>query len=265
MAFELFPAQRKFIRNALKPGVDIAAAYGSVRSTKSAAAAAVLIYHCEKFKSGRGLISGRSAQTVESNVISPYIEPMAKERGVHYEFNRSRWEINLAGVKLDVKGALNERSQDLIQGRTYHIALCDEIALQPKSFVDQTMARMSVEGAKLIATMNPTATRHWIKKEWLDVLPMYKQYFRLEDNLSLSVNTIAKYYRSFTGAQFQRMVKGVFADAGGVIYQQYKVAEGPLPEFDMVVCGIDAAISSITAALWMGRIKGTHNWLIFDE
>lgn len=262
---EPFPAQRKFIRNALSPENHISVALGAIRSTKSAAFALCIIYHCEEFGDGMGLLAGRSAQTVEGNVIRPYLEPMARERGVPYTFNRSKWEISLAGVHLDVKGALNEKSQDLIQGRTYHLAALDEIALMPESFVDQARGRLSVKGARLIATMNPTATRHWIKRKFLDAIPMYKQHFMLADNLALDEETILRYYASFSGAARKRMILGEFADSAGLVYQRYEVVSGELPEFDMIICGCDSASSSVTAAVWMGRIKGTLDWMIFDE
>ena len=212
-----------------------------------------------------GLLAGRSAQTVEGNVIVPYLGPMCRERGIPYIFNRSRWEIYLAGVKLDVKGALNERSQDLIQGRTYHLTALDEIALMPESFVDQARGRLSVEGSRCIATMNPTATRHWIKRKFIDVIPMYKQHFMLADNLSLSMDTIKRYYASFSGAARKRMIDGEFADSAGLVYQRYNVVVGELPEFDMIICACDASSSSVTAAVWIGRVKDTSDWILFDE
>lgn len=43
----------------------------------------------------------------------------------------------------------------LIQGRTLAGVLLDEVALMPRSFVEQALTRCSVDGAKLWFSCNP--------------------------------------------------------------------------------------------------------------
>ena len=262
-----FYAQRQFIKHVLTDDDFIYLALGSVRSAKTAGASLSFIYRALHNKSGHDfLLSGRSTKTVEGNVIRPYLSPMCKERGIYYNFNRSDWTIQIDKTLIEVKGAINDKSQDLIQGRTYHTAMLDEIALIPQTFVDQTMARLSLDESKLIATMNPTGKMHWIKTEFIDVQQdMYQQMFHINDNPYLSDAVKERFNRSFSGATHQRMIDGVFADAGGLVYQRASIWEDELPPFDLIVCGVDDAISGTTAAVWLGRIEGTRKWIIFDE
>ena len=45
--------------------------------------------------------------------------------------------------------------------------LFDEVALMPKSFVDQALARCSVSGSKFWFNCNPESSEHWFYKEWI--------------------------------------------------------------------------------------------------
>ncbi|WP_347272241.1 hypothetical protein [Paenibacillus sp. N3/727] len=65
-------------------------------------------------------------------------------------------------------GGKDERSQDLNQGITLAGMFFDEVALMPQSFVNQAMARCSVEGRKYWFNCNPASPYHWFKVEWLD-------------------------------------------------------------------------------------------------
>ena len=67
-------------------------------------------------------------------------------------------------------GGKDERSQDLVQGFTAAGFFFDEVALMPESFVNQAVARCSVEGAKMWFNCNPDGPFHWFKVEWIDKL-----------------------------------------------------------------------------------------------
>ena len=42
-----------------------------------------------------------------------------------------------------------------------------EETLMPRSFVEQALARCSVEGAKFWFNCNPDVPEHWFRREWL--------------------------------------------------------------------------------------------------
>lgn len=43
----------------------------------------------------------------------------------------------------------------------------DEVALMPRSFVEQACARCSVPGSKYWFNCNPSSPEHWFYKEWV--------------------------------------------------------------------------------------------------
>ena len=67
-------------------------------------------------------------------------------------------------------GGRDESSQTLVQGFTSAGFFFDEVALMPKSFVMQAIARCSEEGAKLWFNCNPDSPFHWFKLEYIDML-----------------------------------------------------------------------------------------------
>ena len=45
--------------------------------------------------------------------------------------------------------------------------LLDEVALMPRSFVEQALARCSLDGSKLWFNCNPDTPLHWFYEEWI--------------------------------------------------------------------------------------------------
>ena len=45
--------------------------------------------------------------------------------------------------------------------------LFDEVALMPRSFVEQGIARCSLKNAKLWFNCNPEHPQHWFYREWI--------------------------------------------------------------------------------------------------
>ena len=122
-------------------------------------------------------------------------------------------------------GGKDEASQYLVQGFTAAGFFFDEVALMPESFVNQAVARCSVEGAKLWFNCNPEGPFHWFKVEWIDKLiekNAYRIQFRLDDNPSLSEARKNFYKRMFSGVFYQRYILGLWVVAEGIIYSMFK-------------------------------------------
>lgn len=121
-------------------------------------------------------------------------------------------------------GGKDERSQDLIQGITLAGVLFDEVALMPESFVNQAMARCSVEGAKYWFNCNPEGPKHWFKINHINKSSeknYLRMHFSLEDNPSLSEATKRKYYNMFEGVFYRRFILGEWVQASGVVYDMF--------------------------------------------
>ena len=118
-------------------------------------------------------------------------------------------------------GGQDEAACGLIQGITLAGALLDEAALMPRSFVEQTAARCSVEGAKLWLSCNPDSPEHWLYKEWICKAAEKRflcLHFTMEDNPSLSKAVLERYRRLYSGVFYRRFVLGQWCAAQGRIY-----------------------------------------------
>ena len=112
-------------------------------------------------------------------------------------------------------------SQDLIQGMTLAGVFFDEVALMPYSFVDQAMARCSIEGAKYWFNCNPKNPNHWFKTDFIDKAKEKRflyLHFTMDDNLTLSEKVKLRYKRMFAGVFYKRNVEGLWVTAEGRIY-----------------------------------------------
>ena len=106
--------------------------------------------------------------------------------------------------------------------------MLDEVALMPRSFVEQALLRCSVKGAKTWFNCNPDSSNHWFYKEW--VLKAAERnalhlHFLLDDNPSLDEKTKDWYKTSFRGIYYQRYVEGLWVAADGVIYDMFDATE----------------------------------------
>lgn len=157
-------------------------------------------------------------------------------------------------------GGRDESSYSLIQGITLAGVLLDEVALMPRSFVEQACARCSVAGSKLWFNCNPGGPEHWFYKEWilkLDKQNALRLHFTMADNAALDPEIRQRYERMYSGIFYRRYVQGEWVAAEGLVYQFDKeihtVAE--LPE-DMEKHGhwyisVDyGTLNPFSAGLW---------------
>lgn len=157
-------------------------------------------------------------------------------------------------------GGRDERSQDLVQGFTAAGFFFDEVALMPESFVNQAIARCSVEGAKMWFNCNPDGPFHWFKVEWIDKLDEKNAvhiHFLLDDNPSLSANVINRYKRIFAGIFYDRFIRGLWVLAEGVIYSMFtkEMVIDELPKGVKITetyIGIDYGQANATVFLLIG-------------
>lgn len=131
-------------------------------------------------------------------------------------------------------GGNDESSYKLIQGITLAGVLMDEVALMPRSFVEQACARCSVAGSKLWFNCNPGGPEHWFYKEWILKLEEKKAlrlHFTMDDNAALDPEIRQRYERMYSGVFYRRYVQGEWCVAKGLIYtfdkSAYTVAECP--------------------------------------
>ncbi len=105
-------------------------------------------------------------------------------------------------------------------GITLAGVLLDEVALMPRSFVEQALARCSVGASKFWFNCNPAGPGHWFYQEWVrraEERRLLHLHFTMEDNPALSEAVRARYRRMYTGAFYERYVLGAVAGGGRVV------------------------------------------------
>lgn len=153
-------------------------------------------------------------------------------------------------------GGLDESSYKQIQGITLAGALLDEAALMPRSFVEQTCARCSVDGAKLWFNCNPAGPEHWFYQEWIlqhKKKNMLHLHFTMADNPGLSPDVRRRYESMYTGIFYNRYVLGQWCEAEGLVYRfdpQLHLVDTP-PETGRYYISVDYGTRNpFSAGLW---------------
>ena len=121
----------------------------------------------------------------------------------------------------EIFGGKDEGSAALIQGRTFAGVLLDEVALMPESFVNQALARCSVEGAKMWFSCNPDNPQHWFYVNWIQNAKARNAlhlHFTMRDNPSLSEKTLERYESMYSGVFYKRYILGEWVAAEGLVY-----------------------------------------------
>ena len=217
---------------------------GAVRSGKTLFMC--LSFVCWAMRRYRGRKFGMCGKTIVSlrrNVVDVLI-PTLTEMGFEVEdkLSKNTLTVRLADREnyFHLFGGKDEGSAALIQGVTFAGVLFDEVALQPRTFVEQACARCSVAGSKFWFNCNPEGPNHWFYLEW--ILGAEKRnalylHFTMRDNPSLS-DAIRKRYESlYTGVFYQRFILGKWVAADGVIYDFFDgsyvmpVPEGRLEKY----------------------------------
>lgn len=239
---------------------------GAVRSGKTTALSLgfVLWASC-RFHGQSFALCGRTVTGVRRNLVRPLtalLAPLGFD--ITEKVSRNYLDIRFQGHenRFYLFGGKDEASAPLIQGITLAGVLLDEVALMPRSFVEQALARCSVAGAKLWFSCNPDKPSHWFYREWiLQAAQKHALYlhFTMDDNPSLSPAVRARYERLYTGAFYDRYVRGIWAAANGLCYPMFDekrhVAEPPAPPERYAVSCDYGTMNPCSFGLW-GLCRG---------
>ena len=199
---------------------------GAVRSGKTSIMMwAFVRWAMDNFNGQRFGVCGKTVDSTTKNIIIPFISmSLAKEKYI-LKWRRSDKILEVKrGNKtniFEVFGGKDEASQYLIQGRTLAGVLLDEGALMPQSFVNQALARCSVDGAKMWFSCNPDSPQHWFYNDWIKKAKEHNAlylHFTMRDNPSLSEKTLQRYENMYTGVFYQRYILGEWVLAQGLVY-----------------------------------------------
>ena len=198
---------------------------GAIRSGKTLCMAMSFIFWSfYRFNNSYFALCGKTIRSLKRNVVVPII-PILTDLGFLCKYKVSENFLNIThdGIvnTFYLFGGKDEASSSLIQGLTLSGILCDEVALMPKSFVEQALARCSVNGSKFWFNCNPENPQHWFYKEWIinaKKRNAFYLHFDMTDNPSLSKSVIDRYKRLYTGSFYQRFIEGKWVSTEGIIY-----------------------------------------------
>ena len=199
---------------------------GAVRSGKTSIMAVSFIDWAMREFDGRLFgICGKTVDSCVKNLVIPYISLAYAHEKYAIKWRRSDkiLEVRANGATnyFEVFGGRDESSFALIQGRTFAGVLLDEVALMPQSFVQQALARCSVEGARMWFSCNPDSPMHWFHVEWIEKAQERNAlylHFTMRDNPSLSEKTLQRYESMYSGVFYERYILGKWVAAEGLIY-----------------------------------------------
>lgn len=197
---------------------------GSVRSGKSLSMTiGFILWSCSEFDGQAFAICGKTAGSIQRNVIFPmqqWFEGVAK---ISLKLSRSCFDVTINGNtnRYYFFGGKDESSSSLIQGMTLAGVMFDEVALMPKSFVEQALARCSVKGSRFWFNCNPDSPQHWFYREWIQKLDKKNAaylHFTMDDNYSLDPAVKKRYENLYTGVFYERYILGLWVLAEGLVY-----------------------------------------------
>ena len=234
---------------------------GAVRSGKTMARGlSFFLWAFACFEGKRFGVCGKTISSLRRNVLSEIL-PRLEGLGATWKERRSE---NLVIVRFlgrenrfYIFGGRDESSASLIQGITFAGILLDEVALMPRSFVEQACARCSVAGSRLWFNCNPAGPSHWFYKTWIleaEQRNCLRLHFTMEDNPSLTPQIRQRYQRLYTGVFYRRFILGQWAQAEGRVYDFFepdmvgRVPEGP---FDRWYVSCDyGTVNPTSMGLW---------------
>ncbi len=210
-------------------------------------------------------LCGKTVTSLRRNVITPLI-PHITSLGFEVEekVSKNMLIIKRGGVtnRFYLFGGRDESSASLIQGMTLGGVLFDEVALMPRSFVEQALARCSVENSKYWFNCNPEHPYHWFYNEWIkkaDEKNMLYLHFTMDDNPSLSKAVKRRYEKLYSGAFYERFIEGKWTVPDGLVYPMFSKEKHikTADNFDSYYLSCDyGTVNPFSLGLW-GRSGGS--------
>ncbi len=247
---------------------------GAVRSGKTVCTSlSFIIWSFYDFNDTSFAVCGKTIASLKRNLIVP-VKPLLTSMGFDVKERMSKNVVEISNGnrtnRFYLFGGKDEGSASLIQGMTLGGILLDEVALMPRSFVEQAIARCSLEKSRLWFNCNPEHPMHWFYKEWIkkhEEKNCLYLHFTMEDNPGLTPGIRKRYESLYSGAFYQRFVEGKWVAAHGSVYPMFSydihVRAQPEGEADEYYVSCDyGTVNPCSAGLW-GLYSG--KWYRIDE
>ena len=246
---------------------------GAVRSGKTfCMSLSFVFWSFYRFNNSNFAICGKTIRSARRNIITPMINTL-RQLGfsVEEKLSQNLLIITYRGVvnRFYIFGGKDESSAALIQGMTLAGVLFDEVALMPRSFVEQALARCSVEDSRFWFNCNPEYPAHWFYRNWIkkaDKKNALYLHFTMRDNPSLSKSTIERYESLYSGSFYERFVLGKWVAVSGAVYPFMKdssFVKQPDAPFEKYCVSVDyGTVNPASFGLWALK---NEVWYRIDE
>ncbi len=218
-------------------------------------------------------LCGKTVTALKRNIVIPLLSTL-RELGFDCKekLSQNLITVSYAGRtnRFYLFGGKDEGSASLIQGMTLGGVLLDEVALMPRSFCEQALARCSLPGSKFWFNCNPENPLHWFYEQWIkkaEEKNCLYLHFLMQDNPSLSKEVIKRYESLYSGNFYERFVLGKWVAVDGLVYPE--AAQGkycampPVKQFEKYYVSCDyGTVNPTSMGLW-GLYDGI--WYRFDE
>lgn len=236
---------------------------GAVRSGKTFISLFAFLFAVLRApKTGVIIIVGRTLDTINGNIFSLLTNPEIFGALTKYiKYTPGAKTAVILGRVVHLYGANDASSETKIRGLTVSLAYVDEATIIPEAFWDMLVTRLSVDGARLLATTNPGSKNHWLRKSWIlkaREKSLVHFAFTMDDNPSLSERFKDEMKASYTGVFYQRFIRGEWTNAAGAVYAMWNedrhlVKHADLPPIARTLAvGIDYGTTNTTVALLLG-------------
>lgn len=252
---------------------------GAVRSGKTVVMSkAFIIWAMEYFNNCNFAICSKTVANAERNVLNPLITD--NELPYRMKYHRAERYLSVTMEKNENKfymfGGKDESSYMLIQGITLAGVLLDEVALMPRSFVEQAMSRtLTFDNKKIWFNCNPEGQLHWFNQEWIipadnGTKPVKHLHFLMNDNPIMSPEAIEETENMFSGVFYDRYIRGMWVAAEGLIYDMFDanvhVVDANQLEYEgPFYISSDYGIQNANVFLLWRKERGTERHVLLKE
>lgn len=247
---------------------------GAVRSGKTfCMVLSFVLWSFYDFAGSDFALCGKTIRSLRRNMVTPVIA-LLESLGFECteKLSQNILEVTYGNVtnRFYLFGGKDESSASLIQGMTLSGVLFDEVALMPRSFVEQALARCSVDGSRFWFNCNPEYPEHWFYCEWIRKAEQKNAlylHFTMQDNPSLTNEVIRRYESLYSGVFYERFVRGRWVAVHGAVYpfmdDEKMYYKRPSGEFDEYAVSCDyGTVNPASFGLW-GRQNDV--WYRIDE
>ena len=247
---------------------------GSVRSGKTTIMSLAFVsWAMANYNRTNFAICGKTVQAAERNILKPLMEIDGLMFALSISYKVSTRVLTIrCGDRVNwfyLFGGKDESSYMLIQGITLAGVLFDEVALMPKSFVEQALSRaISFENPKYFFNCNPESPNHWFYLEWIKEPRENTRHihFLLEDNPILTEQMIERTKSMYSGVFYDRYILGKWCLAEGLVYPMFGkdcIVEPITEPCERYVISMDYGIQNPTAMILWGKQGDT--WYALKE